>query len=72
MSVPTPEVPSKTLKAELDWIDANIEKYDSPMHAEAVKRNIEKRYVIADLWHMMRAITQEHGIKVVLPKPVCL
>lgn len=37
------------LEWELAWIDANRSRYDSPMHAEAVKRNIEKRYEIARL-----------------------
>lgn len=37
------------LKWELDWIDHNVTRYDSHLHAESVKRNIEKRYLINDL-----------------------
>lgn len=31
----------KQLAWELAWIDQHVHMYDSPMHAEAVKRNIE-------------------------------
>jgi hypothetical protein len=34
------------LEAEKAWIDNNPKFYDGPMHQEAVKRNIEKRYAI--------------------------
>ena len=34
------------LEAEKAWIDAHPEFYEGPMHQEAVKRNIEKRYAI--------------------------
>lgn len=37
------------MKWELEWVDKNIHLYDSPLHAEAVKRNIEKRYAILAL-----------------------
>lgn len=37
------------LEAELWWIDQNLKRYDSPLHAESVKRNIEKRYRILEL-----------------------
>lgn len=37
------------LNWELRWIDDNVHMYDSPMHAEAVKRNIEKRYMVNEL-----------------------
>lgn len=37
------------MKWELDWIDAHSHLYDSPMHAAAVKKNIEKRYKILEL-----------------------
>lgn len=40
---------NSALAWELDWIDKNITRYDSPMHALAVKRNIEKRYLINEL-----------------------
>jgi len=39
---------------ELDWIDRNVHRYDSPMHAEAVKRNIEKRYYILELERLLK------------------
>lgn len=34
---------------ELDWIDANVARYTSHEHAEAVKQNIIKRYRIREL-----------------------
>ena len=34
------------LEWEANWIRENLNKYDSPMHAEAVIKNIEKRYLI--------------------------
>lgn len=34
---------------ELAWIDDHLQLYESPMHAEAVKKNIEKRYKIREL-----------------------
>ena len=37
------------MKWELEWIDKNLDKYDSVQHAESVKRNIEKRYAILSL-----------------------
>ena len=37
------------LEWELAWIDQNVDRYDSPLHAESVKRNIEKRYQINEL-----------------------
>ncbi len=37
------------LKWELDWVDQNVNRYDSSTHAESVKKNIEKRYLINEL-----------------------
>lgn len=37
------------MKWELVWIDEHLHLYDSPMHAAAVKKNIEKRYKILEL-----------------------
>lgn len=37
------------MKWELAWVDDHQHFYDSPMHAEAVKKNIEKRYKILEL-----------------------
>lgn len=34
---------------ELSWVSENAHRYTSPEHAEAVKRNIEKRYRIRAL-----------------------
>jgi len=34
---------------ELDWVSSNVHRYTSFEHAEAVKRNIEKRYKILSL-----------------------
>lgn len=34
---------------ELEWVALNLHRYTSPEHAEAVKRNIEKRYKILTL-----------------------
>lgn len=42
---------------ELAWIDAHLHLYDSPLHAEAVKRNIEKRYRILELEQQLKDLT---------------
>ena len=34
------------LKAEIAWINNNIDKYDSTLHARSVIENIKKRYFI--------------------------
>lgn len=34
------------LQWELDWVGNHVHLYEGPAHAEAVKRNIEKRYEI--------------------------
>lgn len=38
-----------SVKWEKDWISKNTKYYDSKLHAESVKRNIEKRYEIIKL-----------------------
>lgn len=40
---------SVTLKAELDWIDRNVDRYKSPQHAEDVKHNIRVNYRLREL-----------------------
>ncbi len=37
------------LQWELDWIDRNVNRYDSLLHVQAVKENIKKRYQINEL-----------------------
>lgn len=44
---------------ELEWISANVHRYTSPEHAEAVKRNIEKRYQILDLQRRVKSLEAE-------------
>lgn len=51
---------SKLLQDELDWIDNNIERYDSPMHAAAVKGNISKRYKINELEREIERLTAQN------------
>lgn len=41
---------------ELDWITAHVHLYTSTEHAEAVKRNIEKRYMILELQRRIDAL----------------
>lgn len=41
---------------ELDWIGQNVQAYDSPMHAEAVKGNIQKRAIIKDLEERVKVL----------------
>ncbi|WP_415906844.1 hypothetical protein ACMXYX_17955 (plasmid) [Neptuniibacter sp. QD72_48] len=36
------------LEWEIQWIRENVDRYDSPLHAEAVIKNIEKRYLLAE------------------------
>ena len=45
---------------ELEWIDKNLDKYDSVMHAESVKRNIEKRYKILELEAHIKQLEKEN------------
>jgi hypothetical protein len=49
------------MKWELEWIDDNIHLYTSPEHAEAVKRNIEKRYKILSLEARIKELEKELG-----------
>lgn len=44
---------------ELEWIDKNLDKYDSKAHAESVKRNIEKRYKILELQALIKQLEKE-------------
>lgn len=44
------------LQWELDWIDKHLHLYEGPLHAEAVKRNIEKRYKINELNRIIAAL----------------
>jgi hypothetical protein len=44
---------------ELAWVDDNPQFYDSPKHAEAVKRNIEKRYKILELEARIKELEKE-------------
>lgn len=46
---------------ELQWIDDHIDRYTSPEHAEAVKRNIEKRYKILALEAHIKNLEKELG-----------
>lgn len=41
---------------ELDWINTHVHLYSSPLHADAVKRNIEKRYYILDLQRRLKEL----------------
>ena len=47
------------LQWELDWIDRNGHLYDSAMHAQAVKGNIEKRYKIRELEAEIRRLSPQ-------------
>lgn len=44
---------------EFEWIDNNIHRYTSKEHAEAVKRNIEKRYLINQLQNKIKDLEKE-------------
>lgn len=52
---------------ELEWISAHVHLYTSLEHAEAVKRNIEKRYQILDLKRHIKALEHELERKTVRP-----
>ena len=47
------ELPA-TVKWELEWIDENVDRYDSVLHALAVKQNILKRHRISELEKALR------------------
>lgn len=41
---------------ELAWIDSNLDRYDSHLHAESVKQNIIKRYMLRELQARLKAL----------------
>ncbi len=43
------------LQAEINWVNANINRYDSPMHAKAVIGNITKRYALTEVKKLIAA-----------------
>lgn len=47
---------------ELRWIDTNRHLYDSLGHAEAVKRNIEKRYRLRALEEQLMDLVNFIGV----------
>ena len=47
---------------ELRWIDTNKHLYSSDLHAEAVKRNIEKRYLIRALEEQVQDLVNFIGV----------
>ncbi len=43
------------LQAEINWINANVDRYDCPMHAQAVIGNIIKRYALVEVKKLIAA-----------------
>lgn len=41
---------------ELAWIDSHLDRYDSRLHAEAVKQNVIKRYKLLELRARLKAL----------------
>lgn len=54
---------NKSLKWELDWIDANLECYESIAHAQRVKRRIEYRY-----WEKAQAPVFRAQVREIFPE----
>jgi hypothetical protein len=57
---------------ELEWISTHLHLYTSPEHAEAVKRNIEKRYLILCLQARIKELDnaeKEKGQEKEVPAP---
>ena len=50
----------RSIEWELEWIDKHLDRYDSVMHAESVKRNIEKRYKILELQAHIKQLEKEN------------
>jgi len=43
------------LQAEIDWINNNVDQYDSTLHAQAVINNITKRYELNEIIKLVKA-----------------
>lgn len=43
------------LQGEIDWINANVDRYESPAHAQAVIGNITKMYFIRESQRLVKA-----------------
>ena len=50
---------SELLKWELEWIDKNTHRYEGPLHAASVKRNIEKRYFEREARSLIRVFNEK-------------
>ena len=37
------------LQAEINWINKNVDRYDSPLHAMTVIANISRRYALTEV-----------------------
>lgn len=53
-----PDSKAALLKWEQEWIDQNVEQYDSVGHAAAVKMNLSHRYRISELESRIRELEQ--------------
>ncbi len=50
---------SDALQWEINWINKNIDMYDSPMHAKAVIGNITKRYAANKVKRLVEVFTRK-------------
>jgi len=51
------------LQAEIDWINGNIDHYDSPLHAKAVIGSITKRYAMTEITKLITKYNQTRNTR---------
>ena len=51
------------LQWELNWIKANVDKYDSPLHAASVMGNISKRYEAAEVSRLVANFSESRNTR---------
>ena len=51
------------LQAEIDWINANVHRYEGPWHAKAVIGNITKRYAMDEVKKLVQAYKTSRNTK---------
>ena len=51
------------LQAEINWINVNTDRYDSPLHAKAVIGNITKRYAMDKIKKLITQYNQTRNTR---------
>ena len=51
------------LQAEINWINKNVDRYDSPLHAMTVIANISKRYALIEVKRLIASYNETRNTK---------